>query len=533
MEVIMKTLIKRIGALLFTILMINTLFMSTAFAGTPSIDPNITKGSLTISKAGSSFTIYKIYSMTCPANSGAYKYDITGTEIDGYLSSNGITAEDVSKYTAEETAAFIAGIQAFIKTNSITGVTVTADAVSGKAAFSDLDLGYYLVVETGTDNTKSTVASKSFLVSVPSLVTSGATDSWNYNVAAEPKDSQAAIKKVIVKGGEVTSATHNIGDIVNYKLESDVPTYDASAADIKYFITDTMDKGLTFKSDSLVITGDSTPLTAVTDYEVTVDKDVNTGVTAIKIDFSYDNIKNFTKITVNYQAELNEKANIGNIGNQNNAALSYTSNPLTGTIYEDINHKTIVYTTGIAINKKDDVTHEDLAGAVFELCDSSKNVLAVYTYDAAGTARVLSTTSGISAETNASGMKYFIGLDEGTYYINEKTAPAGYSLISESVKVMITASKDASGQYNGQFTYQYAFESETPTQVYNTNNETDIKKVGSDIFIQVNITDHAGFTLPGTGGIGTTIFMISGIAIMMLGAVMLVIYKVKHKKNFK
>lgn len=533
---------KRFGAILFTLIMLSTIVSNTAYAATPTIDSTKTSGTLTVTKAGSTFTIYKLFRMTLPPNSGAYEYGTTGTGIDTYMTTHSITAEDVSKYTPAEQDSFIAGLQNYIKNynssnpgNMITGIESLQDSTTGNAVFSNLALGYYLVTETGTDNTQATVASKSFLVSVPSVVSNGTTSSWNYDVTATPKDSQATINKVIEKSGDVLTATQKIGDVVNYRLEADIPTYDATATGIEYYITDSMSKGLTLNTVSGVAvkgisSGAETTLTPASDYyTVSVDTTSITG-TSIKITFDYEKIKDYSKVKVNYSATLNEAANIGREGNPNDVSLAYTSNPFTHTIYKDTNHETIVYTTGIAINKEDDVTRQDLAGAVFELKDfNTGNVLAVYTYDAAGNARVLS-SNGVAAATDAAGMTYFIGLNEGTYLINEKVAPAGYSLIPEPVKITITASKDGLNQYNGEFTYQYAFVSDTSAPVtYNTTQPTEIVTKGSDIYVKVNILDHAGFTLPGTGGVGTVIFMVSGISIIMLGVIMLIIYRVKHK----
>ena len=518
---------KRIATIILALIVLSVSLPSTAFAVVA-----LPTGTLTIHKAGSTFTAYKIYNMTLPAGSGAYEYDSTGTVFDAYLTAQGITPEQVSAYTtAVQQDEFIAKLQTQIN-SSVTGISASADA-SGNAVL-DLPLGYYLVVETATDNSQASVASKAFLASVPVLVTSGGSSTWNYNVTATPKDSNAAITKVIEKGGnDVKSATQNIGDDVNYKLQSNIPTYDASATGIQYYITDTMSKGLTFDPASVVITaqptaGAAATLALTTDYTVTTTTDAS-GNTVIKIDFVYANIKSYANIVVKYQAKLNKDAVIGSTGNPNDVKLSYTSNPSTNTIYEDKNHKTIVYTTGIAINKTDDTpNHNDLSGAVFELRDNANNVLAVYTYDTDGISKVLS-SSGISTATDATGMTYFIGLNEGTYTITETIAPVGYSLLPQPVILTINASKTGS-EYNGNFTYSYTLKNSGVTSpLYDTQNAAERKDVAGDIYVQVTVEDHAGFTLPGTGGIGTVIFAVGGAAIMVLGAILLIVYKAKSK----
>jgi LPXTG-motif cell wall-anchored protein len=45
------------------------------------------------------------------------------------------------------------------------------------------------------------------------------------------------------------------------------------------------------------------------------------------------------------------------------------------------------------------------------------------------------------------------------------------------------------------------------------------------------ITNKKGISLPGTGGIGTTIFTFGGLALVLVAAVMFIVYIKKQKKQ--
>ena len=99
--------------------------------------------------------------------------------------------------------------------------------------------------------------------------------------------------------------------------------------------------------------------------------------------------------------------------------------------------------------------------------------------------------------TGANGEIKVEGLDLGTYYFEETKAPEGYSLDAEAVDAKITLDGD------------------TATAV-----------IDGEQAIKFNTTLSA---LPGTGGIGTTIFTIGGIAIMVSAAGLF--FANKRKKN--
>lgn len=85
----------------------------------------------------------------------------------------------------------------------------------GKVAFENLDLGIYLVEET--DAPAGIVAGAPFIVSVPMV--NEASDAWNYDVIAYPKNTETKTEKT------VKDADKNIQDAYIYTINADAPTW--------------------------------------------------------------------------------------------------------------------------------------------------------------------------------------------------------------------------------------------------------------------------------------------------------------------
>lgn len=94
--------------------------------------------------------------------------------------------------------------------------TKTTDA-DGIAKFSNLELGLYVVVETGTPD-KVTSPVKPFLVSVP-MTKASSLNEWLYNIHVYPKNGTTYGEVKIVKTGRVGSGTPNKLSGVTFTLE--------------------------------------------------------------------------------------------------------------------------------------------------------------------------------------------------------------------------------------------------------------------------------------------------------------------------
>ena len=206
-------------------------------------------------------------------------------------------------------------------------------------------------------------------------------------------------------------------------------------------------------------------------------------------------------IRVYFDAQINANAEIGEeIPNQ--AELDYTNS--VGFDFDVESDIPKVYTGGAGLLKVDgDDEKTTLSGAEFkvyrpateeEAADESVEktwlegigvpVVEVSFFDNAGFLgdKVTVVTSGADGKVAICGLAY------GTYYLVETKAPAGYNLLTGPVELVIDAT------------------SHTADRV-------------------VQVLNRSGVELPDTGGVGTVIFTVTGLALMAAAGVLLVMKK--------
>ena len=459
-------------------------------------------------------------------------------------------ASDVAKALEgkEDDGAFMQAFAKVVSDNNLGEKAFTAKA--SPITVAKADAGYYFIKDT--DNSLAATGYGAYSRFILKVVG---------NVTMTAKEDVPTFDKNIIKGGEkVKNNTASVGDKVNYQIDSKVPDMTGYT---KYFfvVEDEMTTGLTFNDDIKVTIG-TKELEKDVDYTVTS--------TAHSFKLVLKNFKQYTKgddIKIEYTATLNKDANITEGTNDNTANLTYSNNPnitpnsttdepgpgdVTGKT-PDI--KTVTGTSGIQIDKIDGSSSAALSGAKFKIeGDGVKAVIVnktVYKQSATGTYymlkngtfttdaptaateknydstttkyaevtvdNTLTSTTGINniGYTNAEGYLSFAGLDAGEYTITELEAPEGYNKLSPD-----TITVTLSSQYNA-----------------NDNRFVWTCKVGNtpvdsqmDGCYHFQVANNKGATLPGTGGMGTTIFyVVGGLLIVCAGA--LLVTKIRMGKK--
>ncbi len=270
---------------------------------------------------------------------------------------------------------------------------VKGDGVAVVNGQSELDAGYYLVVDT----TETVGSEDAYNVALLQLTQKG-----TFEIAKKNEVPEVEKKIVEDDGSKVDSNNAAIGDVVNYEISTAVPT---AAPDYEYYffiIRDTMSDGLTFNKD-IVVKIDGVEATKGTDYSVKYDADGYTFQIAL-VDAAANAGKS---VVVNYSGTVNSEAAIGDAGNPNGVDVKYSNNPNEdyktkptddnnpgfpkdktvdpkGVTPEDY---TITYTTQVKLFKVDE-NNKPLNGAEFTLSgDTVKKVLVykeVFTEDANG-----------------------------------------------------------------------------------------------------------------------------------------------------
>lgn len=138
------------------------------------------------------------------------------------------------------------------------------------------------------------------------------------------------------------------------------------------------------------------------------------------------------------------------------------------------------------------------------------------------------TKEGGSVLTTASGGNFaVIGLDDGVYYLEETKPKDGYNTIKDPIQVTISA-VTANGQNWTDGTAANALTALNIT--IGEGDDASMTQGSADTgSVSTIVKNNKGIELPGTGGIGTTIFYIVG-GILVVGAAVLLIAKKRTKR---
>jgi len=465
----------------------------TAFAaGTDTITVN-SPASLPI--VNTDFTAYKIFNVSMSLTSSStvdpatsYVYTPT-TETTAFLAwatahYAAMTPTQTSPYGTDANAllAYLRNASAnltqfttdVIASGDFARITPPAQVSATSVKFSNLDDGYYLVAGMGTAPGGVKVVARNALVTV---------DSEEKDATINLKADAPSITKEVYNDGTSgeTAGWDNhtdasISDVVNFRLTSKVPDMTGYAS-YQFTIRDIMSPGLTLRSDIPVAvsvggtayantnyTLTTTPITAANLSTIPGAVAADVGGTYIEIKFDPAKFITLAKdaaIQVLYSAELNKDAVMAPGNNPNTVWLTYSNNPsTTGT--GDTPHTTVyVYTFQIDVNKVDGNTDKGLGDAVFNLrttsgSDSSALKLisvsagdstnpAVYRVPTAAELLDSGVTKTTDITTPDSGLVQIKGLDTGTYWLYEKTAPDGYTKLTAEKQVNVTATYSADG----------------------------------------------------------------------------------------
>jgi LPXTG-motif cell wall-anchored protein len=415
----------------------------------------------------------------------------------------------ISGLTAEKTAELAIALKSAAASKSPAYTTTNG-------VFNSMVFGYYLVIETANNANDGTVISKPILVGIPDDI------SCDPIVSVKVKTSKAGVEKKIVENGSLyDSSTAAFDETINYQALSTIPTYSSDAQGITYYVTDTFSAGLSFVSSSLkavIVKADGSVvknLVLNTDYTVATSN--ISGATFRVTLTSSDNIKAWGnanyKLLLTYSAKLNDSATFGNTGNPNSINLTYSNKP-GATTYTTPDDTVITYTTKLEITKTDG-DNKLLSGATFEL--SVKN--------SDGTWTVIDTQT-----TTSDGKANFKKLEQGTYKLKETIAPSGYNLLDESIEFTVSAKNGTINIPSTNIILTYSGNANAAGNFKATWSSNNNKVSVSEGILKAGIVNTKGYTLPGTGGMGTTIFTVVGVGIILLGCSMIIVYFKRTKQ---
>lgn len=497
----MKTKAKKLVTLILTALLVLSILPMNVFAAPRDVVEGST-ASITVENAVKDDVLaaYKVVDITYNAATNTLNY-VWNSDFTDYFA--GTTTFNSTAKTVEEFAALtddpdalktlLAGLPKYIAGRSIDPVDTQTVAADKTATFAGLAMGEYFIRPTSTTSVYQLMLQK-----VEPIVSGGAYVINDVTFSAKHEEV------TVDKSADKTSVTKN--EKVTYTIKVEIPTYATGAVDKSFYVSDLLPDGLTIDTNSIKVQIDGTDVaTAAYALDTTATAEYTFKLSVSTTQYAANWSANGGKqLVITYTATLNDNNTTAvNVKETNTVTFDYSNYPYVGNSHKQKTDTVDVTTFAIKIDKfvKDNENNK-LAGAKFDLYRT-----ATQAEINAGKSSEIPHTSiqGIKLEsdkvTDADGVatfeKYEANGTKYDYYLVETQAPSGYNILDNAVKV----------------------------------NFTDAEVEATAGFYPVKVPNSSGIQLPITGGTGTVIFTIIGIALMVGAVVLFVVSRKKAEES--
>ena len=440
------------------------------------------------------------------------------------------------------------------------GVAMPETDATGHASADQMEQGLYLVVETRVpENVTSTC--NPFFVSLPMTTIDGA--AWNYDVTVYPKNQTGnpTLDKTVreaknstgkntgsltdITDGYAHTATASVGNTVDYQIISTLPTITSKASSLsEYTYVDTLSKGIRYNKNDVVIEffkdagcTDKIATWAVNSGKFTVSYDdtantmtirmTDTGLAEINEAATVytDNVKrgySDCAMRITYAATLTADAQMGDTDNPNEVVLTWKRTNTT--YYDTLEDCCHVYTYGIDVLKQFSDNGGNLRNVKFKLHNDTDDCYIIAdlkdgVYHAKGfAAKKADATTFVP---NSSGHVVVKGLEDDAYSLTEIATDKGYVLLKDAVKIVIKTAEDGQCEKCGAALLTASA----------TVNGKDASMTDGNAIVPLTVVNNPGFDLPKTGGYGTWMFTIGGVALLGAAAFIVIRSRKQHKNE--
>ena len=466
-------------------------------------------------------------------------------------------------------------LEAVVKNNGGTAMPET-DAY-GHSEAHDLDLGLYLVVETRVpEDVVCTTAP--FFASLPMTTIDGA--AWNYDLTLYPKNATGGpdLEKTLresnpdtgkndgsqdIHDGYAHTGTASDGDVIDYQVISRLPVITSKASYLTtYTFVDTLCKGVSYNKNDVKLEWfrDADCTDKITEWSETDENlkfsvsyaddadeaevmtiamtasglaEINAAATVYGSDSIYSGYSEcYVRIT--YAATVNSDATVvyGDDGNPNEVTLEWRR---TNTAYYDtLKDCCHLYTYGIQLNKRFSDNAGDYAQVNFTIRNTTDGCWLKAELAEDGLYYV---TDHVDTEAEAtsfvpnsdSGVLTVLGLEDDAYTVTETHTAQGYTLLRDSIEIVITArERDTLCEVCGAALL-------TASATVNGKAVTMLENNGSvNAQVPLTVVNTKGPDLPVTGDDGVWKYGAFGLLLLAAaGATMILVVKTKKVSKNK
>ena len=438
------------------------------------------------------------------------------------------------------------------------GVAMTETDATGHTSAGQLEPGLYLVVETRVPEMVTSTCNP-FFVSLPMTTIDGS--EWNYDLTVYPKNrtGNPTLDKTVreaknstgkntgsltdIGDGYAHTASASVGDVVDYQIISTLPTITSKASALsEYTYVDTMSKGIRYNKNDVVIeffkdAGCTEKVATWAEnsgkFAVAYDDAANTmtirmtdtGLAEINEAATVytDSVKRgYSDCTMRltYAATLTADAQMGDTDNPNKVKLTWKRTNTT--YYDTLEDCCHVYTYGVDVLKQFSDNGGNLRNVKFKLHNDTDDVYVIAEqkddvyYTKGFTAKKADATTFVP---NSSGHIVVKGLEDDTYSLTETATDKGYVLLKEAVKIVIKTAESGQCEKCG---------AKLLTASAAVNGK-DAGMTDGNAIVPLTVVNNPGFDLPKTGGYGTRMFTVGGVA--LLGAAAFIVIRSRKHKN--
>lgn len=435
--------------------------------------------------------------------------------------------------TGNNIATFYSWIEKYIEAKVIAGTMTQIPAEATATAANSISLpvaeeGYYALTFSGVPTGISVKQGILISTAEPTIT-----------VKAEEIPLEKTVKNPDNAADYADNATADMGDELEYKITSKVPTLVDYSNLTKFVFTDTLknqkiadNTSFALQIQDAVVTKEGDTFKIGDDVVATLSLGTYAnGEQAFTLTFDTAVLESHQgkTITLTYQAVLT--ADAVQI-NGNTVKLDYTNGP------DDITDtdNTEVYTYGVKVQKtfSDASTTANYGAVKFALYtdtgyNGGQGGTPLALYGSNGVYKVTGEPTGTTelVLNSTDGTLSIAGLDAGTYWLVETATAGGFNL-ANPIKIVLTAKATPDEEQ---------LDSTATTAAYvdaEGENKIDVTVVAQDTtninLASFDVLNQKGFNLPQTGGAGTWMFTIGGIALI---GVALVLFACSRKNKCK